>query len=120
MIPNAVFQSFVVYAPNGTIDTKKSVKSFEESFVAWCKEQADLKPAILQELQTYKRLGQGKLTNFVLHQLQLHPTKENTDRIQNALEELQRSGKIVYKTTESGKRRGRGAGWVLREDSRAA
>lgn len=119
MIPNAVFQSFVVYQPNGSIDMKKSVKKFEEDFTSWCKEQSDLKPAILQELTNYKRLGEGKLTNFVLHQLQLQPTKENNDRIQNALQELQRAGKIVYKTTESGKRRGRGAGWVLREDARA-
>lgn len=118
MIPNAVFQSFVVYAPNGTVDMKKSVRAFEENFTAWCKEQTDLKPAILQELTNYKRLGEGKLVNFTLHQLQ--PTKENVDRITNALQELQRAGKIHYKTTESGKRRGRGAGWVLREDSRAA
>lgn len=119
MIPNAFFQKYVVYATNGTVDVKKSVRSFEEAFTEWCKEQSDLKPAILQELQNYKRLGEGKLTNFVLHQLQLQPTKENTDRIQNALQELARAGKIVYKTTESGKRRGRGAGWIIREDSRA-
>lgn len=120
MIPNAVFQSFVVYMPNGAVDMKKSVKAFEENFTAWCKEQTDLKPAILQELTNYKRLGEGKLVNFTLHQLQLQPTKENVDRITNALQELQRAGKIHYKTTESGKRRGRGAGWVLREDVRAA
>ncbi len=120
MIPNAFFQKYVVYAPNGTVDMKKSLKSFEEDFVAWAKEQSDLKPAILQELQEYKRLGEGKLINFTLHQLRLQPTKENVDRITNALQELQRAGKIHYKTTESGKRRGRGAGWVIREDSRAA
>ncbi len=120
MIPNAVFQSFVVYTPSGAVDVKKSVASFQDSFTAWCKEQTDLKPAILQELQTYKRLGEGKLVSFTMRALQLQPNKENTDRIQNALQELQRAGKIVYKTTESGKRRGRGAGWILREDARAA
>jgi hypothetical protein len=120
MIPNAFFQKYVVYGANGSVDVKKSVKSFEEDFNAWCREQGDLKPAILQELTNYKRLGEGKLTHFVLHQLKLEPTKENVDRIQNALQELQRAGKILYKTTESGKRRGRGAGWVIREDARAA
>lgn len=119
MIPNAFFQQYVVYAPNGTVDVRKSVKQFEESFTEWCKEQSDLKPAILTELQNYKRLGEGKLTSFVLHQLQLQPNKENTDRIQNALQELARAGKIVYKTTESGKRKGRGAGWVIREERAA-
>jgi hypothetical protein len=119
MIPNAVFQSFVVHNPNGAVDIKKSVKSFEDSFTSWLKEQSDLKPAILEELKNYKRLGEGKLVAFTMRALQLQPTKENHDRIANALQDLQRSGKIVYKTTESGKRRGRGAGWVLREDARA-
>lgn len=121
MIPNAFYQKFTVYAPNGSVDVKKSVRSFEEAFVEWCKEQSDLKPAILNELQTFKRLGEGKLVHYVSHALQLQPTKENSDRIINALQELARAGKIVYKTTESGKRRGRGAGWmIVGTESRAA
>ena len=119
MIPNAFFQKYVVYGVKGEVDMKRSVAAFTEDFTAWCKEQTDLKPAILQELQEYKKLGEGKLVNFTLHQLKLSPTKENVDRIQNALQELQRAGKIVYKTTEGGNRRGRGAGWTIREDSRA-
>jgi len=118
-IPNAFFQKYVVYGTKGEVDVKRSVSAFTEDFTAWCKEQTDLKPAILQELTEYKRLGEGKLINFTLHQLRLAPTKENMDRITNALQELQRAGKIVYKTTEGGKRRGRGAGWILREDARA-
>lgn len=119
MIPNAVFQSFAVYASNGMIDIKRSTKGFEEAFTAWVKEQSDLKPAIIQELQTYKRLGEGKLVSFTMRALQLQPNKENHDRIQNALQELSRAGKIVYKTTEGGQRRGRGAGWVIREERAA-
>ncbi len=73
----------------------------------------------MNELQNYKKLGEGKLTHFVLHALQLQPTKENTDRIQTALKELARSGKIIYQTTESGQRRGRGAGWIIKDETRA-
>jgi hypothetical protein len=120
MIPNAFFQNYVVYAANGSVDVKKSLKKFEDDFNAWCKEQIELKPAILEELRTYKRLGEQKLVAFTMRSLSLQPNKENTDRIQNALQELQRAGQIMYKTTESGARRGRGAGWMLREDAKSA
>lgn len=113
MVPNSFFQQFTVYGANGSIDMRKSIKAYEEAFSAWIKEQSDLKPAILQEIQNYKRVGEGRLVNFTLHALRLMPTKENVERIQAALQELNRSGKIVYKETESGKRRGRGAGWSL-------
>jgi hypothetical protein len=76
MVPNAFFQKYVVYSPNGAVDTKKSVKSFEEDFTAWCKEQGDLKPAIISELQNYKRLGEGKLVAFTMRALSLQPNKE--------------------------------------------
>jgi len=115
MVPNSFFQRYVVYDAKGGVDMKKSMKQFEEAFTEWVKEQSDLKPAILSELAEYKRLGEGKLISFVVHALKLQPTKENVERIQNALQELSRAGKIVYQTTESGKRRGRGAGWTLRE-----
>lgn len=115
MVPNSFFQRYVVYDAKGTVDVRKSMKQFEEAFSEWVKEQSDLKPAILSELQEYKRLGEGKLISFVVHALKLQPTKENVERIQNALQELNRAGKIIYQTTESGKRRGRGAGWTLRE-----
>ncbi len=117
MVPNSFFQKFTVYAPNGSVDVRKSVKAYEEAFTAWIREQSDLKPAILQELQEYGRVGEGRLVNFTLHALKLMPNKENVERIQAALQELSRAGKIVYKETEGGKRRGRGAGWSLRESA---
>lgn len=113
MIPNAYFQKFVVNAPNGSVDVKKSVKAFSDAFEEWLKEQGDIKPAILQELSDHERLGEGKLVSFVMHRLRLKPTKENEERITSALGELSKSGKISYKTTEGGMRRGRGAGYQL-------
>jgi len=118
-IPNAFFQKYVVYGTKGEVDVKRSVSAFTEDFTAWCKEQTDLKPAILQELTEYKRLGEGKLINFTLHQLRLAPTKENMDRITNALQELQRAGKIVYKTTEGAASKFR-AGMIRATRSRIA
>lgn len=112
-IPNAYFAKFVVNAPNGAVDVKKSVKAFQDAFEEWLKEQGDIKPAILSELSDHDRLGEGKLVSFVMHRLRLKPTKENEDRITSALTELAKSGRITYKTTESGRRRGRGAGYVL-------
>ncbi len=115
-VPNAFMQQFVVNAPNGGVDLKKSIKAFSDAFEDWIKEQADIKPAILQELQDHDRLGEGKLVNFVMHRLRLKPTKENEDRITSALEDLARTNRIHYKTTESGRRRGRGAGYVLGQE----
>ncbi len=113
MIPNAYFQKFVVTQANGSVDVKRSVKTFQDAFEDWLKEQGDIKPAILSELSDHERLGEGKLVSFVMHRLRLKPTKENEDRITAALNELSKSGRIAYKTTESGRRRGRGAGYVL-------
>lgn len=113
MTPNATFQRFVVSAPNGSVDVKKSVKAFQDAFEDWIKEQGDIKPAILQELSEHDRLGEGKLVSFVTHRLRLKPNKENEERITSALAELAKSGRITYKTTEGGQRRGRGAGYIL-------
>jgi len=122
MIPNAVFQKFVVNAPNGTVDVKRSVKAFQDAFEDWLKEQNDIKPAIIQELTDHDKLGEGNLVTFVLHRLHMKPTKENEDRITSALEELQKSGRVRYMTTESGRKRGRGTGYILagREDRRSS
>lgn len=112
-IPSNFFQRFVEYDARGNLDPKKSVKAFEVQFGEWLKEQGEIKPAILAELEDHTQLGEGKLTNFVMHRLRMKPTKENADRIGQALEELQRSGKINYKTTESGQKKGRGTGFHL-------
>lgn len=119
MTPNATFQKFVVNAPNGSVDVKKSVKAFQDAFEDWLKEQGDIKPAILSELADHDRLGEGKLVSFVMHRLSMKPTKENEDRITSALNELSKSGRITYKTTEGGQRRGRGAGYTLTHGSNA-
>lgn len=112
-VPSSLFQSFVVYDTKGNLDQRKSVKAFEEAFASWIEEQGEIKPAILLELQDNERLGEGKLVNFVIHRLRMKPTKENSDRVMQALTELSKSGKIVYQTTEGGQRKGRGAGYRL-------
>ena len=115
MIPNSFFQRFVQYDTKGAVDVKKSMKSFEEAFTSWVKEQSDIKPAILAELENYGKLGEGELIYYVTHALKLRPTKENVERVQSGLAELAKAGKISYKTNENGQRKGRGTGWQLKE-----
>ena len=110
---NAFFQQFVAYAEGGKIDTKKSLKNFEEAFHGWVKSQGDIKPAILAELTEYGRLGEGQLVNFVLHALKLPPNGENKERVLQSLKELEMAKKVNYITSESGARRGRGVGWEI-------
>lgn len=118
--PASFFQSFVDYDAKGGLDIRKSVKAFEAAFTDWVKEQGEIKPAILSELQEHPRLGEGDLQMFVMHRLHMKPGKEAKDRIQQALVELTKSGKIVYHTTESGQRRGRGAGYILASNATVA
>lgn len=113
LVSNNFYQKFVVYDAKNNVDVKKSVAFFQENFTEWLKAQGDLKPAIIAELQQFGQLGEGKLTNFVLHSLRLQPTKDNVDRIMVALGELDRAGKVVYKTNEQGGKRGRGTGWSI-------
>lgn len=114
-VPGNLFQSFVEYDGKGSLDIKKSVKAFEAAFNDWIKEQAEIKPAILAELKEHERLGEGKLSAFVMHRLHMKPTKENADRISASLDELLRGGKITYLTSEGGHKKGRGTGYVLAE-----
>jgi hypothetical protein len=115
LVSNNFYQKFVVYDAKGNVDVKKSVAFFQENFTEWLKSQGDLKPAIIAELQQYGQLGEGKLVNFTLHALRLQPSKDNVERITTALQELERAGKVVYKTTQEGTKRGRGTGWSLAE-----
>ena len=114
MTTSAFYQQFVAYLADGRIDVRKGVKRFEEEFNAWIKAQDAIKPVILAELKHYKKLGEVKLIDFVLHQLRLPPTGENVEKVKVSLEELRASNKIIYSTGESGQRRGRGVGWQLK------
>lgn len=112
-IPNHVFLMFAVRNSTGGFDIKKTTQNFQEHFQAFAKAQAELHPAIIAELKNHGRLGGTKLVAFTMHALNLKATKENTDRIQNAIEELKGKGLVTYQTTEAGHSRGRGAGYVL-------
>jgi len=115
MIPNSVFQRFAVYGKNGKLDKAASVAQFSEGFDEWADRQKGITPAVLTVLSHYPRLGEGRLVDFVTHELKMDPTQETRELIQATLVELEKAGKIAYKTTESGERRGRGAGYSLVE-----
>ncbi len=118
-LPGTFFSQFAQYDAKGSVDTKKSVKAFEEAFNTWLQEQAEIKPAVLAELAQHDRLGANNLFMFVAHRLSLKPTKETQDRISQAIDELVRAGKIKYMTGESGAKRGRNIGYVLAENANA-
>ena len=116
MIPNSVFVRFAVYGKNGKLDKAASVAQFEEGFNDWAYRQKGIAPAVVSVLGHYPRLGEGRLIDFVTHELKMEPTQETRELIQATLVELEKAGKIAYKTTESGERRGRGAGYALTEN----
>lgn len=112
-----VFQQYVSYLADGRVDTRKAMKAFEDDFNKYIAAQGAIKPAIMEELKTYKRLGEGKLISFVLHNLKLQPTGENVERVKTALTEMAATGSVIYNTSENGNRRGRNTGWQLIQKS---
>lgn len=117
MIPNSVFQRFAVYGKNGKLDKNGTIAQFSEGLDEWAERAKGIAPAVLEVLRHYPRLGEGRLVDFVTHELKMDPTQETRELIQATLVELEKAGKIAYKTTESGERRGRGAGYALVEEA---
>lgn len=109
-------QQFLAFAPNGSVDMKRTLKSFEDYVRAQLKAHEELKPTILSELQQYKRIGEQALVMFTLHALKLPTSSDNIDKIKAAIKSLEESGQIVYNTNESGTRKGKNAGWMLAGD----
>lgn len=113
-VPHSFVASFIVPDhKTGNVDMRKTLARFQESVEAYVKENAELKPTIMAELQQYELLGENRLIQFAMHALKLPATGESQERVKSAISELERAGKIVYKTSESGLRRGRGAGWQI-------
>lgn len=115
MLPNSVFHKVAVYGKNGKLDRNATLNAFGEQLDDWSERSKHIGPAIIQVLTTYKRLGEGRLIDFVTHSMSMDPTQETKELIQAVLVELEKAGKIEYKTTENGDRRGRGAGYALTE-----
>jgi len=113
-------QGFFAFGPSGVVDVRKTVKNFEDALKAHLKAQEDLKPAILQELREYKRLGELKLINYTMHALRMPSTTESEERVKAAIKDLEADGTITYTVNESGTRKGKNAGWVLSSSPEAA
>lgn len=113
MIPNSVFHSVAVYGKNGKLDRTATLNAFGEQLDDWAERQKNISPAVIQVLTDYPRLGEGRLIDFVTHSLRMDPGQETRELVQAVLVELEKAGKIAYKTTENGERRGRGAGYAL-------
>ena len=113
MIPNSVFHKVAVYGKNGKLDRGATLSAFGEQLDDWSEKSKNIGPTVIQVLTDYPRLGEGRLIDFVTHSMRLEPSQETKELIQAVLVELEKAGKIAYKTTESGERRGRGAGYAL-------
>lgn len=113
-VPHTFIAAFIVSdTKSGGVDMKKTLARFQSTVESYVKENAELKPTILQELANYQILGESRLVQFTMHALQLPVSAESQERVKSAIKELEQAGRIVYNATENGQRRGRGAGWKL-------
>lgn len=119
-ISNSSVQQFLAFAPNGTVDMKKTLKAFEDHVRSALKAHEELKPTILNEVKEYKRIGEQALVMFTLHALKMPTSSENVDKIKAAIKDLEGAGQIVYNTNESGTRKGKNAGWMLASEAQSA
>lgn len=93
---------------------RKTLSNFQNAVETYIKENAELKPTIVAELQQYGHpLGEARLIQFVMHALRLPVHIESQNRIKSALQELVQAGRVVRKTNEGGGARGRGTGYQL-------
>ena len=112
-----VFEQFLATDASGRIDKRVTLQNFQRGLDAYLKMSDEIKPVILQELKTYKRLGESVLIPYAAHRLGVPMSAEVVTRIQRAIKSLVDEGAIVFKTTEKGGTRGRGVGYQLVEES---
>lgn len=113
MVPGSFVAAFIVPGSKGEVDMKKTLGRFQSAVESYVKENAELKPTVLAELQQYNILGEGRLIQFTMHALKLPVNNESQERVKSAIKELESAGKIVYHTNDNGTRKGRGAGWAI-------